>query len=491
MATNHVEGWASQFSQSAGGSSGPKYVTPAAEYVTIEGLVKMARTSSSQMTAMTTLTTSITYGPLVWANSRKRASQIENTFFYRQAPKIIENIMVLGFVVWRLKRGIIEVAEPGDFLIRYTGTRWVPVHSKRTVDMRGSKDWHVTIFDEPAIRAILPGSLFGKRSSIIAGAAATITGQDIRSACARSYNDALRQQALERNYVSRDRFNAMPTVFTSVSGDVGNSAGNFRTWFRDVNIGAAGRLAGASGAAPAVAGGNFPPQRSSDFSQLVRNRADTLQRLSESTADERRRAEAAHDNMIEDGMNIQSTHREFVLTDGKTMNDSKTLLSCSDASFQYNRARHSVMALMGVPAQAIGESVNTERNSANSRQFETAMLVYASTVRRVRNVINEILAIYGRTGTDWPESTSHLSPHAIETLAPMLKSEKLLLGVAEVYDIDPRLLDIERIRKYQDTLLTDKTDAAPAATADPDKRASQIKRKEANREKVSSKDEAT
>ena len=364
-------------------------------------------------------------------------SSVEMSVFYRHAPKLIENIMILGFVVWRIKRGMVEIAEPGDFLIRHNGRRWVPVHTLRTVQMRGSRDWKVTIYDEPARRLEPVGP-----AGICSVASNTVRGCDIRSACSRSYLDAVRQQAMERQFLSRDRFNAMPAVFTSVSGDLGNAGGNMRTWFRDVNMDTSSRLASAG-----------PPQRYSDFSKLVKNRADTIQKLSENSDQERYRMEMEHPDMIESGVGLESHHREFVLTDGKTMADSKTLLSCADSAFQYNRARHSVMALMGVPAQAIGESVNTERNSANSRQFETAMLVYAGTIQRVRTVFNDIFQFMGKDGGRYPLSLPLHSPHTLETLTPMLKSSAVIQLFSETYDIDPIYFDVQRVTSYQDELI--------------------------------------
>lgn len=473
-ARSNVEGWQSHFSPASttDTSTGPKFVTPANEFVDITGLIRMARTSNSQLAAIFTVANTIVGGPLVWATGGQNVpmSSIEVSVFYRHAQRLVENIMIMGFAVWRIKRGLIEVAEPGDFLIRHNGRQWVPVHTLRTVQMRGSRDWRVSIYDEPARRLDLVGS-----SGIGSVASNVVRSCDIRSACSRSYLDAVRQQAMERQFLSRDRFNAMPAVFTSVSGELGNAGGNMRTWFRDVNMDTSSRLASAG-----------PPQRYSDFSKLVKNRADTIQKLSEISDQERQKMEMDQPDMIESGVGLESHHREFVLTDGKTMADTKTLLSCADSAFQYNRARHSVMALMGVPAQAIGESVNTERNSANSRQFETAMLVYSGTVQRVRTVFNEIFQFMGKDDGRHPLSLPLHSPHTLETLTPMLKSSAIVQLFSETYEIDRNHFDLQRVTAYQDELIDTSKPRAPApvkVTGNKESKVAQKERQAAKKER--------
>ena len=470
-----IETWREQFPTHTNISSGPKYVHPASEIVTIEGLVKMARTSNSQIAAILAITTSVSQGPLIWNDSQKRLSQIETQFFLKPAFKIIENIMILGYVVWRIHGGELEVAEPNDFQLKRKTNRWVPVHTKRTILQKGSKEWHVTIFDQPAI---FQGAFGGFSSKTLTEK--VVTAAEIRSACSRSYLEAVRQQTLERNYLARDRFNSAPSVFTSVSENLGNTSGSLRTWYKDVNMNAAGRLSHATSSGIAT-------QRGTDFNKLIANRADTLQRLSANTAEERRKAEQTHAPMIEDGLDIETHHQEFVLTDGKTMNDSKSLLSCGDATFQYNRVRQSVLLLMGVPAQALGESVNTERNAANNRQYETAMLLYAGTIQRVRTLLNSIFEHYGKSGGKYPLSVAHITPHAVETLAPILKTEALASAFADVYSISIDSIDLTRLKTYQDALISTKSGNSSLTelqvTGDDNAKRARLERKSANREK--------
>ena len=191
--------------------------------------------------------------------------------------------------------------------------------------------------------------------------------------------------------------------------------------------------------------------------------------------------------MIEDGLDIETHHQEFVLTDGKTMNDSKSLLSCGDATFQYNRVRQSVLLLMGVPAQALGESVNTERNAANNRQYETAMLLYAGTIQRVRTLLNSIFEHYGKSGGKYPLSVAHITPHAVETLAPILKTEALASAFADVYSISIDSIDLTRLKTYQDALISTKSGNSSLTelqvTGDDNAKRARLERKSANREK--------
>jgi hypothetical protein len=54
----------------------------------------------------------------------------------------------------------------------------------------------------------------------------------------------------------------------------------------------------------------------------------------------------------------RGAHTEHVVTDGKEYKPTAALVAQTDGTFFYNRARQIVLSLMGVPAQAIGESVN-------------------------------------------------------------------------------------------------------------------------------------
>jgi len=410
------------------------------------------------------------HGPMRWSNTSAELDAIEMQFFHRSFSKIVEVAMIMGFVVWRVKRGVIEVAEPGAFLLRWVSGKWHPVHSRETVAAKGSREWHVAIYDEPANHPGRDKNTFG----VTLTPHNTIAASDIRSACSRSYLDALRQQALERQYLQRDRFNAAPAAFTSVSRDLGNTAGNQRTWFRDINMETSSRLAGATG----------PPARSSDFEALISNRSDTLQRLSEKTAEERARHEKDEHDVPEAGIDLELRHREYVLTDGKVPTDTKALMSCTDAIFQYNRARHSVLASMGVPAQAIGESVNTERNAANNRQFETAMMLFQATVRRMRQTVNEVLATV--SAARHPRVYAHLSPTVLDALAPMLTTAAMVDSLCGIYDLPAESIDTSRVAMFQQALLESTgggiKDRAP--TGDAVQAADRENRKSAKQNKI-------
>ena len=469
---DHILDWRGQFPDAQKSGLGPHRITPTQEHVSISGLIRMARTSNSQSTAINTLAATIMHGPLRWSKTATELTPIETQFFQRSFNKIVESAMIMGYIVWRVKQGVIEIAEPGAFLLRWVSNKWHPVHSSATVSAKGSRDWHIAIYDEPATHPGRDTSTFGTALT----PHNTITSRDLRSACSRSYLDALRQQALERQYLQRDRFNAAPAAFTSISKDIGNTSGNQRTWFRDVNMETSSRLAGATG----------PPARSSDFDALISNRADTLKRLSENTAAERRLHEKDNHDIPEDGIDLELRHREYVLTDGKTPTDTKALMSCTDAIFQYNRCRHSVLASMGVPAQAIGESVNTERNAANNRQFETAMVLFQATVRRMRQCINEILATV--SPSRFPMSYAHMTPTVIDALAPILTTDAMLDGLCGIYDLPASSFDKEKISVFQEAMLTasggDIKDRAP--TGDPNEAANRENRRSAKQNKITS-----
>jgi hypothetical protein len=397
------------------------------------------------------------------------------------AGHIVENAMIFGYVAWRpgsaATNHLPVIAAPGDVDIAWratsekTGT-WVPVASRRAQWLRGTKGWRLEMFDEP----------FRPESAAIHASArpATIEPKMLRSPCARSYTAAARQQLIEHQWLCRDKFNSAPSAFTSIRKDFGNADGKLRPWFRDVNAGAASALHTAS----AHADVDDPH----DFRALISNRADTIRQLSAHTAIERNtmerrnamkatttphgRAEAAY------GM-APVNHSEFAISDGKEIKTAPTLLSTIDGHMQFSRSRHTVLILMGVPPQAIGESVNSERNASNHRQYEVAMSLFHATMRKFRLMINRIMEAADCRAT----FVAALPTHTLESVGPVMSTESLKRRFSETHNIDIGDIDSGRLKLWQDARLADEGGTEPE-NSDPDVRQSGLDKKKAKRNNV-------
>jgi len=357
---------------------------------------------------------------------------------------IVENILIFGWVAYKInpKTTLPEIALPGSILIGFDHSKseWVPVASKRfSAMLEGTDGWQLVIFDEPF--KPVETTAMAATSKVH-----TVKPVDLRSACSRSFTAAARQQLIESQWLARDRFNSAPSAFTTISKDLGNTDGKLNTWFRNLHANNATSLHHSSSNV----------DNPNDFASLIQNRADTIRRLSENTYAEKDRvardqavraattvagrAEAAYGNVNHD-------HIEYALTDGKTMVDSKTLMSTNDGHIHHMRTRQTVLQLMGCPPQAIGESVNSERNASNHRQYEVAMALWHTTMRRFRDVVAVVFE------TMELELEPPVPVHALDIVAPVLKTKSLKRRFAEAYNISQSDIDETRLAAWQDALM--------------------------------------
>ena len=84
-------------------------------------------------------------------------------------------------------------------------------------------------------------------------------------------------------------------------------------------------------------------------------------------------------------------HEEHVVTDGRDAKESKVLQETPSTRYAIERLRQAILLTLGVPAQALGESVNTERSSANQNQWGIAIRHFTSTTEFYRKITGEIL----------------------------------------------------------------------------------------------------
>lgn len=447
---------------------------PLSKTLTYAALLEMSNTSSSQQAAIQTLTQSIAMMDAVEGKDAKLLQRSLRLII----PHIVESAMILGYVPWRKNSdGLPDVAPPGTVLLSWkqnaTRGKWVPKAAATAQNLKGTRGWHLDILDPPY--SPMSGSIFMDE---------ILPAWKLMSPCVRSYAAAARQQLIEHQWLNRDRFNSTPGAFTFVRKDLGNADGKMRPWFRDVNAGLSSNLHASSADA----------DNASDFRQLISKRAETIRELSAQTARERDsyarnaairtastpqgRAEAAYGP-------IQTEHNEFAVSDGKEISAAPTLLSTSDGHMHFARARQTVLVLCGVPPQAIGESVNSERNASNHRQYEVAMGLFHASLRRMRQLINTILTACEIDA----KFVGTTAIHTLETLAPLLKPEALHRKLSEVHNIPMAEFDRSSIEKWQASLLQPdakrKQPTSDDPTAEPtEQRDSELEKKRAKRNKV-------
>ena len=136
------------------------------------------------------------------------------------------------------------------------------------------------------------------------------------------------------------------------------------------------------------------------FQELLERRTTAIRMLSDATEEERRLIfERSHDGRdlphdmrereAEDATPV--AHEEHVVTDGRDAKESKVLQETPSTRYAIERLRQAILLTLGVPAQALGESVNTERSSANQNQWGIAIRHFTSTTEFYRKISGEIL----------------------------------------------------------------------------------------------------
>lgn len=189
-----------------------------------------------------------------------------------------------------------------------------------------------------------------------------------------------------------------------------------------------------------------------DFNALIHRRAETIAALDEATERDKARITAAEQQFS--GVAVpesgRGAHVEHVVTDGREYKSTAALVTQQDGAFHYNRARQNVLALMGVPPQAIGESVNSERTAANHRQYEVAMATFGATVTKYRRVIAHAIEVATTQPNGAHVAFSPCLPHHdLVKLAPVLATDTYIDMLACSYRLPHDAFDRARVAEFQ------------------------------------------
>jgi len=390
---------------------------------TLRDYVTMAESATLVMQARQCIVNALITDTVTWTDDPDRDVPHELYTFIETA---VDYLMITGFLVWRAHPDIgIEVAHPIDMSVAMnTDGTWRPVaRAGAAFDTDG---WNLAIMDQPMVDA----KIFSEHA---------IADRRLRSAVARAYHEAVRVSHIETFWLRRDAFNSRPTVWTSVAQSLTNANGSTRPWFRGIG------------------GGGLSVDRTVDpevdFNALIHRRAETIAALDEATERDNARVLAAEQPFagVADIERGRGAHTEHVVTDGKDYKPTAALIAQTDGTFYYNRARQSVLSLLGVPAQAIGESVNSERTAANHRQYEVAMATFDATVTKYRRVISDAIAVATRQPSGaYVAFTPCMTQHTLIKLAPVLKTETYIDMLACAHRLDADAFDPARVAAFQD-----------------------------------------
>lgn len=394
------------------------------ELVSIAQLCDFYDECALQQLATDTIVAELMKDAIVWEdeNGVELADEQVPLWVPSIVAEVVRNLVVCGWVVWRVaENGMIQVAHPLEMTIEYLSedNQWHPrALSPQIAEYDG---WIV------AFSAMPMPSLAAQTEK------QRVTINHMRSAAKRSWLECNRVMQIERHWITRDRHNSAPAVFTSVTPALGLPLNRATT----------------GSAMVAEHGPQFGLPGVGDFNDLIHRRAAKRALMEDLSERDRNRVQAQTQFAGYELTTDTAAHAEHVVTDGRAHSEAKGLNSLADSGYVYNRSRHNALMLMGCPPQALGESVNSERTAANHAQYATALATFKSTVDLYRAALQQILS----GGS--PQTSMHmtfkrcLSPADLNTVMPILTTEAAAQMYACTFMIPESMIDPQRLAQFQ------------------------------------------
>lgn len=450
-----VDEWGAQFQA---GANDPVHLPRVVAPRSIKELLQFYRMSAIQRMAVDAIHTSLLRDEIVWCGADGEVLEPQQAvphnvyFVMSEATRVLTQ---LGFVIWRVhKDGRIEIASPEDMTLQFDGSEWVPTMAVGQSEK--SDGWCVSFTDAP----IPP-----PRGVTFAGQTGQLTVSMLRSGCARSYSECLRAITIEQQWMHRDLHNSRPACFSLIN-PLSYSGGFDRQTYGNDSERLKGRPettayqmlfnSNASGAA----GNNQFHTADADFNAAIKVRAERIA-LMEDVRETETNSAAFAPSALANPDKSGKEHIEHRASDLADIKETKTLLSQNDHGVFYQRCRYNALLACGVPPQALGESVNTERTGANHMQYERAMQLFRGTLAKYRRALSDILA--GGRGDVQLRLSRRYTMHEVDRVARYMTLDGAARAIAAAYEMPLSSVDPARVAAV--------IDAAP--TAAPGRPASQ------------------
>jgi hypothetical protein len=257
---------------------------------------------------------------------------------------------------------------------------------------------------------------------------------NVCAAAVRAYRSTVLLARATDNWTKRDALNSAPAVFTKVSDELKHQNGSDRQWFRNVN---------ASDAMSTRA-----QDIDVNFHTLVHRRAETIQHLDALTNKARARSGAGLTQVgasqLEPPQKVD--HSEHIVSDGRDFVERRSLSSLPDAKMHTDELRHAILFAFGVPPQALGKNINSERLASSNRLTEMALTTYTSFITLLRTRIGD--AIVESTTTpdgSFVDFACCLSHYELENVQQYLKNSVVTTMLSRTFDIPASFIDASKV----------------------------------------------
>ena len=406
----------------------------------IRPLARLFREDATQQLAYRTLVSEVLRGGLAWhvADTDMADDTVPVPGWWGVFVKdAIRSIVLTGCFVYRKIRTqagvpVCLVADPAD-----TDNIRVLWNTKtlRYEPSVATGGWRFGMIEPPERTRSGPP---GERAQTITNNFPCRGVRHTNSACARARLPTVQLRALVANWVDRDRVNSAHTVYTTVSSELRSQNGSDRQWFRNTTS------------------SDVMQTRSSDidvdFHTLVHRRAETIAALDGETNMRRSKAAgaaaASSVGMLGEPPAPEDAHEEHIISDGREYTEARQLGSQPDSKLMMDELKHAILFAFGVPPQALGRNINSERIASSGRLTECAITTYMSLIKTFRDTIGA--AVRAETTTDKGSYIGFavcLSPYELENVQHLLTDKVCRTMVARTNNIPESFIDMAKLRR--------------------------------------------
>lgn len=420
-------------------------------HLTPRAVSEIFKKSALHQTALWTLTSELQRKQLVWNNTKEKTGR--NVYQFTTA--LIRSFMAFGYAVWKVTRsGKLMVADPEICVVqRGAGGKWKVVSVSSTE--LSSRGWRCFAFVEPPLHIKAPRCA------------------DWPSPTVMSYPHYVRVQDIEENWLRRDTHNSYPSVFTTIALEhFSHTPGTKKkpdgpsvvgvmpapTFYRNIDKYGKAAFTDTFEPNPTKASGKPPIKTGtrSSFKELADLRHDAVRNLSQKSTLEREAILSGRDNGLAwdpmlDENRAAPLHEEHIINDGKKAVETKVLLSSADARLQYDRTRHAVLFALGVPPQAVGETVNSERTASSAAIYDVAIGLFLRTVDQYRKAVQAVLR--DATTLDDGNFVTYsygVSGIQLTRVMPLVKTSVAIQLLSQSYNLPESFFDKQRVAAMQD-----------------------------------------
>jgi hypothetical protein len=354
-----------------------------------------------------------------------------NKSMWRQfISDFLMEILVYGYCIFRTTaagKPQISSGRVTEIITFNAGGSWRPrIFDTAYSTVIATKGWKVLVHDAPAVDS--SGNYKYPCSCVFKALPAII-----------------QYRILMSNMMRRDSFNSAPTVYTTISNNIGVNPSTSRPWFNNIN----------SSLTPGQVTGRV------DFRALVQHRGETiesLRRLTEEARKNQSKCTGPGGTADDAARDAAPHHAEHMVTDGRDARESRHLQQDNEiVHYVTERAGFVILQLCGVPPQALGQNVNSERLASSNRLTEMSIQHFRVNCDILKELIETLFEVNGFMVT----FGDCVALSTVRCVEQFIKPKRLADMYACALDINSTDIDLNRLKDHQFNLVPPRQQEQP------------------------------